>query len=221
MILALEHLHKHNVIYRDLKPENVLINTDGYIKLTDFGLAKENIVTDKDAQSFCGTPEYLAPEILLRKGHGKPVDWWSLGSIIYEMIVGLPPFYQNDDKDKLFKDIKYGEPEYPEEMSPACKDLLKGLFKKDPGERLGGSKSNADEIKSHPWYSQVDWEIIKEKKIIPPFKPDLDSDDDTKYIDSEFTDMLPIDSAADGAVLDSGSLTWKDFSFDSNKMMTD
>lgn len=221
MVLALEHLHKNNVIYRDLKPENVLINTDGYIKLTDFGLAKENIITDKDAQSFCGTPEYLAPEILLRKGHGKPVDWWSLGAIIYEMLVGLPPFYQNDDKDKLFKDIKYGEPEYPEEMSSTCKDLLQGLFKKDPGERLGGSKGNVDEIKSHPWYSQVDWDVIKEKKIIPPFKPDLDSDDDTKYIDSEFTDMLPIDSAADGAVLDSGSLTWKDFSFDSNKMMTD
>ncbi|CAI2374246.1 unnamed protein product [Moneuplotes crassus] len=221
MVLALEHLHKNNVIYRDLKPENVLINTDGYIKLTDFGLAKENVMTDKDAKSFCGTPEYLAPEILERKGHGKPVDWWSLASIIYEMIVGLPPFYEKDNREKLFKEIKSGEPEYPDDMSPACRDLLEGLFKKDPADRLGGSEGNADEIKSHPWYSQVDWDILKEKKIIPPFKPKLDSDDDTKYIDNEFTEMLPMDSAADGTVLDSGSMTWKDFSFDSNKMMTD
>jgi len=221
MVLALEHLHKHDVIYRDLKPENVLINNDGYIKLTDFGLAKENVVSDKDAASFCGTPEYLAPEILERTGHGKPVDWWSLGSIIYEMIVGLPPFYEKDNREKLFKQIKSGEPEYPEDMTPEWQDLLKGLFKKDPADRLGGKLGNADEIKNHPWYSQVDWDILKEKKIIPPFKPKLDGDDDTKYIDNEFTEMVPFDSAADGTVLESGSMTWKDFSFDSNKMMCD
>ena len=221
MVLALEHLHKHDVIYRDLKPENVLINNDGYIKLTDFGLAKENVVSDKDAASFCGTPEYLAPEILERTGHGKPVDWWSLGSIIYEMIVGLPPFYEKDNREKLFKQIKSGEPEYPEDMTPEWQDLLKGLFKKDPADRLGGKLGSADEIKNHPWYSQVDWDILKEKKIIPPFKPKLDGEDDTKYIDNEFTEMVPFDSAADGTVLESGSMTWKDFSFDSNKMMCD
>jgi serum/glucocorticoid-regulated kinase 2 len=221
MILALEHLHKHDVIYRDLKPENVLINSDGYIKLTDFGLAKENVISDKDAMSFCGTPEYLAPEILERKGHGKPVDWWSLGSIIYEMIVGLPPFYEKDNREKLFKQIKSGEPEYPEDMSDCCKDLLMGLFKKDPAERLGGKDGDAQPIKEHPWYSQVDWDILMEKKIIPPFKPKLDSEEDTKYIDNEFTEMAPFDSAADNTVLESGSLTWKDFSFDANKMNID
>jgi serine/threonine protein kinase len=220
MVLALEHLHKQDVIYRDLKPENVLINHDGYIKLTDFGLAKENVITNKDAMSFCGTPEYLAPEILDRKGHGKGVDWWSLGSIIYEMIVGLPPFYEKDNREKLFQQIKTGEPEYPEDMTDACKDLLMGLFQKDPSKRLGGENGDANPIKNHAWYSQVDWDILMEKKIIPPFKPKLDSDDDTKYIDNEFTEMVPFDSAADNTVLDSGSLTWKDFTFDSKQLNT-
>jgi serine/threonine protein kinase len=137
------------------------------------------------------------------------------------MIVGLPPFYEKDNREKLFKQIKSGEPEYPDDMSSACKDLLAGLFKKDPTERLGGGSGDAQEIKDHPWYSQVDWEILFDKKIIPPFKPKLDSDDDTKYIDNEFTEMVPFDSAADNKVLETGSLTWKNFSFDSNKMKVD
>lgn len=134
------------------------------------------------------------------------------------MIVGLPPFYEKDNREKLFKQIKSGEPEYPDDMSASCKDLLKGLFKKDPSERLGGKDGNAEEIKNHPWYSQVDWDILYEKKIIPPFKPKLASDDDTAYIDNEFTEMVPFDSAADEKVLESGSLTWKDFTFEDDKM---
>ena len=137
------------------------------------------------------------------------------------MIVGLPPFYEKDNREKLFKQIKSGEPEYPEDMSPACQDLLKSLFAKDPDERLGGKDGNADEIKNHPWYSQVDWDILLQQKIIPPFKPKLDSEDDTKYIDNEFTEMVPFDSAADVNVLGTGSMTWKDFSFDSSNMVTD
>jgi len=106
ILLALEHLHKKDILYRDLKPENVLVGSDGYIRLTDFGLSKENISGTKDANSLCGTAEYLSPEILQRQGHGKATDWWSFGAIIYEMLVGLPPFY-NKDRDKLYQNIKY------------------------------------------------------------------------------------------------------------------
>ena len=101
-------MHEKDVIYRDLKPENVLIDQDGYAKITDFGLSKENIADNSSTMSFCGTPEYLAPEVLARKGHGKAVDWWSLGAIVYEMLTGLPPFYSKD-REQLFHDIKNSE----------------------------------------------------------------------------------------------------------------
>lgn len=106
LVLILGYLHEHDIIYRDMKPENVLLCDDGYIKLADFGLSKSEIVGDKDAKSFCGTPEYLAPEILKKKGYGKSIDWWMLGSIIYELLAGLPPFYLKD-REKLFKAIQY------------------------------------------------------------------------------------------------------------------
>ena len=123
IILAISYLHQNGIIYRDLKPENVLIDRDGYIKLTDFGLSKQNIFDNYSATSFCGTPEYLEPEIIEHLGHGKAVDWWSLGAITYEMLVGVPPFYSKD-RDKLFRNIKTGNVKYPSYLSKDAVNFL-------------------------------------------------------------------------------------------------
>ena len=165
ILLAIHHLHSQNILYRDLKPENVLVGHDGYVKIADFGLSKENIFGHTDAKSICGTAEYLAPEILLNKGHGKASDWWSFGAIIYEMLCGEPPFYSKN-KEKLFKNIKYNEPklDFPF-LSENARDILVKLLDKDPQTRLGCSTSaDAEEIMEHPWFSCINWKAIYEKK---------------------------------------------------------
>lgn len=129
--------------YFSLKPENVLIDKDGYAKLTDFGLSKENIRSNSDAKTLCGTPEYLAPEIVDRKGHGLAVDWWSVGCIIYEMLTGQPPFIlQNGNKEELFENIRKCNIRLPENITPQCRDLLQRIFVADPERRLGGGKGD-------------------------------------------------------------------------------
>ncbi len=125
----MEYLHSKNIIYRDLKPENVLIGADGYIKIADFGLSRMNIEMD-EATTICGTPEYLAPEIVYKKAYGKAVDWWTLGSIIYEMLVGIPPFY-TQNRAELFQKIKHSEPTYPNYLSELTKKFIQGLLIKE------------------------------------------------------------------------------------------
>lgn len=163
ILLGIEHLHSLNIIYRDLKPENVLVGADGYIKITDFGLSKEISEGNSEAKSLCGTAEYLSPEILLRKGHGKATDWWSFGAIIYEMLCGLPPFYSKD-RERLYKNIKYADPKLDMPyLSENAKDLCRKLLVKDPAERLGSSDRDGKDIRSHPWFDQINWEAIEKK----------------------------------------------------------
>jgi len=195
--LAIQYLHEMNVIYRDLKPENVLLDHVGHVKITDFGLSKEGISDNYSAKSMCGTPEYLAPEILDRKGHGKAVDWYSLGALMFEMLTGLPPFYTRD-REKLFERIRRGELSYPTTIQEKAKDLLSKMLCRDPERRLGASHEDAAEIKRHPFFADVDWDRVYKKLYHPPFSPDIRSSEDVKYFDKEFV-TLPVVNSEVGA----------------------
>lgn len=189
IILAISYVHSLDIIYRDLKPENVLLDAQGHIRLTDFGLSKEGISgSATGANSFCGTPEYLAPEILNRQGHGRAVDWWSLGALLYEMLTGLPPFYCQD-RERLFEKIRKSELHYPASLSPNAKSVLRGLLTKDPTKRLGSGPNDAEDIKRHPFFASVDWEKLQRGEVPPPWTPPIAGSSDTSQFDKEFTSM--------------------------------
>ncbi|CAG9472541.1 unnamed protein product [Plasmodium vivax] len=188
IILALQYLHKLNIIYRDVKPENVLLDEMGHIRLTDFGLSKEGISDNNSARSLCGTPEYLAPEIIDQCGHGKAVDWWSLGIMLYEMLTGRLPF-NSSSRAVLFERIKHETLRYPCFLSPDAVDLLKKLFEKNPKKRLGSGVTDAEEIKNHPFFKNVNWDDVLNKKVKPPFKPSLFDQMDVQNFDKEFLCM--------------------------------
>jgi RAC serine/threonine-protein kinase len=178
-----------DIVYRDLKPENDLLTAEGHIRLTDFGLSKEGISSSSSgANSFCGTPEYLAPEILNRQGHGRAVDWWSLGALLYEMVTGLPPFYCQD-RERLFEKIRKSELQYPPSVSLPAKKLLKGLLTKDPTLRLGSGPTDSEEIKIHEFFSDLDWEKLASGELLPPWRPNISGTLDTSQFDKEFTNM--------------------------------
>eukprot|EP01114_Cavostelium_apophysatum_P023666 TRINITY_DN898_c0_g1_i1.p1 TRINITY_DN898_c0_g1~~TRINITY_DN898_c0_g1_i1.p1 ORF type:complete len:439 (-),score=184.56 TRINITY_DN898_c0_g1_i1:98-1414(-) len=187
ILLAIEHLHQNGIIYRDLKPENILITSDGHLTLTDFGLCKEGIEKEDDRTgTFCGTPEYLAPEVLKGKGYGKAVDWWSYGSLLYEMLTGLPPFYSQDVQE-MYRKIMTDKLKFPNGMSEDSKSLLEGLLQRDINERL----KDPAKIKEHPFFKAIDFDALYNKKIRPPFIPDVKGQHDVSYIDPMFVKETP------------------------------
>eukprot|EP01130_Rhizamoeba_saxonica_P008692 TRINITY_DN3509_c0_g1_i1.p1 TRINITY_DN3509_c0_g1~~TRINITY_DN3509_c0_g1_i1.p1 ORF type:complete len:308 (-),score=67.83 TRINITY_DN3509_c0_g1_i1:55-978(-) len=181
---ALIHLHSHGIIYRDLKPENILLDMHGHIVITDFGLSKE--VMDSATDTFCGTPEYLAPEVLKGIDHTYPVDWWSLGTLVYEMLSGLPPFY-SEDIPEMYDQIVSGTLMFPEEIDSVSRDFLSGLLNKDPYQRAGGPA-----IREHPFFEGIDWDLLEARKLTPPWKPNVKDEFDITQIDPSFTNEDPI-----------------------------
>lgn len=170
VVFAISFLHDHHVLYRDIKPENIMIDEYGMVKLADFGLARPNMTEEDEAYSFCGSPEYMAPEMLKQEGHNYTIDFYCLGALLYELITGLPPFYSRDT-NKIFKSVLNEELNFPDKLvSSEAKDLIRKLLAKDPEERL-----RIIEILKHPWITKLDTNKILMNSIKPPFEANLKS----------------------------------------------
>ncbi|XP_019885195.1 cAMP-dependent protein kinase catalytic subunit-like [Camponotus floridanus] len=165
--LALEYLHHCSLIYRDLKPENILIENSGYLRVTDFGFCK---MVDGRTWTLCGTPEYLAPEVILSKGYGKSVDWWSFGVLVYEMNAGYPPFYAHDPM-KIYEKIVAGKYKFAHHFGEELRDILKNILQVDLTRRYGNLKDGSMDIKKHRWFQSIDWIEIYHQKVQPSFIP--------------------------------------------------
>ncbi|KAG2200140.1 hypothetical protein INT47_012421 [Mucor saturninus] len=221
LFCALECLHGFNVVYRDLKPENILIDYNGHIALCDFGLCKLNMTETERTNTFCGTPEYLAPELLLGKGYTKNVDWWTLGVLLYEMLTGLPPFY-DENTNEMYRKILQQELKFPDDMSDSASSLLSGLLNRDPNARLGNK--GTDEIKNHVFFKSIDWNKLMVKAVQPPFKPSVQNVYDTTNFDDEFTSEQPVESmttAEDSQISKTMQEQFKGFTFNPDGVMTD
>ena len=190
IILAIDFLHKNNMIYRDLKPENILIDSKGHIKLTDFGLSK--IMTNIEEKSFtiCGTLQYIAPEIISGEGYNESVDWWSLGIIMYEMLTGKLPFKFNFDNQEEQNDLNIYDKKikFPSWIEENAKDLINKLLNKVPEKRIGSGKEGAENIKKHPFFSDIDWNKALNKELRPPFIPKIENETDIKYFEKSLVE---------------------------------
>ncbi|WKY14089.1 hypothetical protein Q1695_004708 [Nippostrongylus brasiliensis] len=199
---ALQFLHRNEVIYRDLKLDNILLDAEGHCRLADFGMCKEGITKDNLTSTFCGTPDYIAPEILQELEYGVSVDWWALGVLMYEMMAGQPPF-EADNEDDLFEAILNDDVLYPVWLSKEAVNILKAFMTKNPSKRLGcvQSQGGEDAIRAHPFFREIDWDALEARHVKPPFKPKIKSKRDANNFDADFTKEEPVLTPTDVAVV--------------------
>ena len=189
--LALKYFHENGVVYRDLKLDNIMLTLDGHIKVADYGLCKENMWYGSTTSTFCGTPEFMAPEILLDKKYGRAVDWWAFGVLIYQMLLQQSPF-RGEDEDEIYDAILADEPLYPIHMPRDSVSILQKLLMREPELRLGSGPTDAQEIMSHAFFRNINWDDFQDKKVTPPFIPQIKNPTDTSNFDSEFTSVTPV-----------------------------
>uniref|UniRef100_A0A674CTX2 protein kinase C n=1 Tax=Salmo trutta TaxID=8032 RepID=A0A674CTX2_SALTR len=191
VVLGLQFLHEHEIVYRDLKLDNLLLDTEGYVKIADFGLCKEGMGFRDRTSTFCGTPEFLAPEVLTETSYTRAVDWWGLGVLIFEMLVGESPF-PGDDEEEVFDSIVNDEVRYPRFLSTEAISVMRRLLRRSPERRLGAGERDAEEVKKHLFFRNMDWNGLLAKKVKPPFVPTIQDSNDVSNFDDEFTSEAPI-----------------------------